>query len=327
MLLNSHAEYRERIQLSNYLDEFFAKHQCIDESQANRFLELILNASNQNGIILGLGKEKDYQQSWQFGGETIFFTFTLLTTIGYGYLAPSTYYGKLFCVFYIIIGVPFTYLILYAISERIENLINRNKSPNVNRVSHLLDENDYSNYYRTRKCRNKIYLKCVCVGFGLILFVYVLPSILFSNIMEYPQWSFLDALYFCYISISTIGFGDFIPGRGYDELVRNNYRLAMTAYLFIGIIINMVFTNILMDLPFVKILSKAMIQKPRYYSEIIDPNENETTPEHQINSIRPINQADNEEENACEEQNDESAICFSSRILTSTPPTHKTKIV
>ena len=38
--------------------------------------------------------------------NSIFFAFTVVTTIGYGHLAPATEGGKLLCVFYSLLGIP-----------------------------------------------------------------------------------------------------------------------------------------------------------------------------------------------------------------------------
>jgi hypothetical protein len=35
-------------------------------------------------------------------------------------------------------------------------------------------------------------------------------AVLFS---EWEDWNFLDSSYFCFISLSTIGFGDIVPGK------------------------------------------------------------------------------------------------------------------
>lgn len=45
---------------------------------------------------------------------SIFFTTTLLTTIGYGNLVPVTATGRMFCIFYALIGVP---LILITVTD------------------------------------------------------------------------------------------------------------------------------------------------------------------------------------------------------------------
>jgi Ion channel. len=43
-------------------------------------------------------------------------------------------------------------------------------------------------------------LSCRYICFGAVLF------------SEWEQWNFLDSSYFCFISLSTIGFGDIVPG-------------------------------------------------------------------------------------------------------------------
>lgn len=153
----------------------------------------------------GTAHSTDYKPSWEFGGETIFFTFTLLSTIGYGYLTPNTEAGKLFCVFYCLIGIPVTFLVFYSIADHIEVFITKRSTVDYNRSIQVT--NDSSSLTLARKYLKKQYTKCFLCGLGLLIFVYVVPSIFFTHLMEYPHWSFLDALYFCYISISTIGFG------------------------------------------------------------------------------------------------------------------------
>lgn len=328
-LLNSHVEFEERLKLTEYINEFYENHPCIEERKAKEFLDFILNASNVNGIVLGQNGHKDtmsYPPSWKFGGETIFFTFTLLSTIGYGYLTPSTDNGKLFCVFYILIGVPLTFLILYNLAERIEYAITGYVPSHQPRNIHSMNESEITRtYFPSRKRINSAYLKLICVGFFLIVFVYILPSIAFSSIMEYPSWSFLDALYYCYISISTVGFGDFIPGRGLDALSRDNYRLAMTVYLFIGIILNIVFTNLLMRLPIARMISDSLTNQQFNYTHLsddIEENENQNLLNNSTNS--PINAT----QNFIEEDLLDNSIC----VVTSRNTSHasnflKTKII
>ena len=44
----------------------------------------------------------------------------------------------------------------------------------------------------------------------IVLFLYIaMGTVLFSH---WESWSYLDGAYFCFISLMTIGFGDFVPG-------------------------------------------------------------------------------------------------------------------
>lgn len=44
--------------------------------------------------------------------QAIFFASTVCTTIGYGNIVPATFEGRLFCIFFALIGIPFTLTVI-----------------------------------------------------------------------------------------------------------------------------------------------------------------------------------------------------------------------
>ena len=48
---------------------------------------------------------------------------TILTTIGYGHFAPVTTLGRLFCIFFAIVGIPFTLSVIADMGQIIATLM------------------------------------------------------------------------------------------------------------------------------------------------------------------------------------------------------------
>lgn len=69
----------------------------------------------------------------------------------------------------------------------------------------------------------------------LILSTYIiLGGIIFKSL---EGWSVLDGVYFCFITLSTIGLGDFVPGNSInDSDNESEYKLAgCSLFLLIGL--------------------------------------------------------------------------------------------
>lgn len=68
----------------------------------------IVQQTVAGGLILKV--EEDFPSStekWSFL-QSVFFSSTIITTIGYGNIVPVTKEGRIFCIFFAMIGIPLT---------------------------------------------------------------------------------------------------------------------------------------------------------------------------------------------------------------------------
>ncbi|KAE9553497.1 hypothetical protein FO519_003289 [Halicephalobus sp. NKZ332] len=73
-------------------------------------------------LELAGGESQEYIKPWSFS-ESVLFAFTVITTIGYGNVAPRTFSGRLFCILYGLIGIPFTLLAIADLGKFISEVI------------------------------------------------------------------------------------------------------------------------------------------------------------------------------------------------------------
>uniref|UniRef100_A0A452RFI8 Potassium two pore domain channel subfamily K member 6 n=1 Tax=Ursus americanus TaxID=9643 RepID=A0A452RFI8_URSAM len=143
---------------------------------------------------------------------------------GYGYTTPLTDAGKAFSIAFALLGVPATMLLLTSSAQRLSLLLTR--AP----LSWLTERCGWD-LRRAARWHLGVLL-------GVVVAVcFLVPAAVFAHLEE--AWSFLDAFYFCFISLSTIGLGDYVPGEAPGQPYRALYKVLVTAYLFLGLVVMM----------------------------------------------------------------------------------------
>ncbi|XP_077299572.1 potassium two pore domain channel sandman isoform X2 [Arctopsyche grandis] len=224
--------------------------------------------------------DAEESKQWRFSGAFLY-SLTVITTIGYGNIAPRTKWGKVTTILYAIIGMPLFLLYLSNIGDilarsfkwsyamcclcrgcpgvarrRAERVRIRTSRNQVNQSSsviaeyrgsnlgsrppsvhvemyedngilgggraHVHAENDNANSEEDEdeddEGESEVTLEdydpqtvtvpitlCLAIMVGYILF----GAALFGR---WESWDSIDGSYFCFISLSSIGFGDIVPG-------------------------------------------------------------------------------------------------------------------
>lgn len=209
---------------------------CLNDSELEAFIARIIQA-NSRGIsaIDNLRVEPN----WSFG-QAVFFSGTVLTTIGYGHVSPLSPVGKIFCIIFALFGIPLTLVMISACVERLL-IVSNNIYERMKKMDIFLATNTTTNM----SLLTYTHLWFVFT-FVLVLF-FLVPAAVFSSIE--PDWGYLDALYYCFISLTTIGLGDFIPGDHEHQSFKTIYKIGTTFYLITGIMFVMLLLNVVTQIP------------------------------------------------------------------------------
>ncbi|XP_076264261.1 TWIK-related acid-sensitive K[+] channel 6 [Rhynchophorus ferrugineus] len=153
-------------------------------------------------------------QQWKFTGAFYYAT-TVLTTIGYGHSTPSTVSGKLFTMVYAMIGIPLGLVMFQSIGER------------VNKLSSVIIRSVRSSLSCKQTTASELDLICVVTFLSSLTILGGAAA--FSR---YEGWSYFDSVYYCFITLTTIGFGDMVALQK-DNALSQKPEYVMFSLIFI----------------------------------------------------------------------------------------------
>ncbi|KAG7202746.1 hypothetical protein KM043_009917 [Ampulex compressa] len=165
-------------------------------------------------IVIIENKPHKAGPQWKFAGAFYFATL-VLAMIGYGHSTPVTIGGKAFCMAYAMVGIPLGLVMFQSIGER----LNKFASVVIRRA--------------------KTYLRCEptdATEMNLMLAAGLLSSIIITTgaavFSRYEGWSYFDSFYYCFVTLTTIGFGDYVALQN-DQALSNKPGYVALSLVFI----------------------------------------------------------------------------------------------
>ncbi|XP_024124148.1 potassium channel subfamily K member 5 [Oryzias melastigma] len=193
-------------------ENILKNYQCLTLEDLDEILEVASEAAGQGVAITG----DNHRNTWDWVNSVIFAA-TIVTTIGYGNVAPKTKGGRVFCILYGLCGIP---LCLVWLSELGSFFGDRAK-----RLSQVMIRKGIS--------VKKVQFTCTALFllWGLLVHL-VIPPFVFMSV---EGWTYLEGIYFSFITLTTVGFGDYVAGVNPDIQYPRLYRVCAEIWIYMGL--------------------------------------------------------------------------------------------
>ncbi|CAL8291522.1 potassium channel subfamily K member 17-like [Gadus morhua] len=188
-------------------------YQCLNSDGMDAVIAVLQDASKAGLSIKGNQTSDGF---WKFTSSAVFAA-TVVTTIGYGNISPKTTVGQIFCVFFALFGIPLNIVVLNRVGKYMLT-IERNIC-------------DFLQGKTTHPRCSRFLVHLVSYLCGVVLF-FVVPMVVFKG---HEGWSYSQAIYYCFITLSTIGFGDYVADSNPEQAYPEWYSFIMASWIFFGL--------------------------------------------------------------------------------------------
>lgn len=191
-----------RIEINALLHEHYMSHAEHDQHEILQKLTEYCGKSVYNYTAMEVDSYK-----WDFY-NSFYFAYTVVSTIGYGNLAPTNMLGRILMIFYGLIGIPMNGILLAQLGEFFGNVFVRaHKKYKTYKEGHF-DSPKRLTPLETRRAGLAAQI-FMYLAPGFVMFIFF-PAFLFSY---YEGWQYDEAVYYAFVTLTTIGFGDYVAGQ------------------------------------------------------------------------------------------------------------------
>ena len=148
------------------------------------------------------------------------------THAGYGTIAPVTGSGQTLFIFYALLGIPLALTFLATIGAIMSDYLDAALNPL------LKKSHGKKNPVLVRGIGVVVFL---CLA--LIFMIFIPAGIFYAT----EDWTYGQSIYFCFVTLTTVGFGDFVPAiagasrEGSNIVLFRLYKIIVSVWLWIGL--------------------------------------------------------------------------------------------
>uniref|UniRef100_UPI0037E7DA29 potassium channel subfamily K member 2b isoform X2 n=1 Tax=Semicossyphus pulcher TaxID=241346 RepID=UPI0037E7DA29 len=175
---------------------FLAMHACVNSSELEDLVRQVVSAVRAG--VNPSGNVSNQTSLWDIS-SSFFFAGTVITTIGFGNISPHTEFGRIFCIIYALLGIPLFGFLLAGVGDQLGTIFGKG----IAKVEKMIVK------WKVSQTKIRVFSTLLFILFGCLIFV-ALPAVIFKHI---EGWSTLESIYFVVITLTTIGFGDFVAGE------------------------------------------------------------------------------------------------------------------
>uniref|UniRef100_A0A8C4I4T3 Potassium channel subfamily K member 4 n=1 Tax=Dicentrarchus labrax TaxID=13489 RepID=A0A8C4I4T3_DICLA len=190
-------EEGKHMHLQDTRRDFLLNFTCVSPENLQVLIEVQQIVTRAVGEGVDPSSNITFVSQWDLA-SAFFFSGTIITTIGFGNISPKTEGGKLFCIFYALVGIPMFGILLAGVGDHLGTGLRKA----VAKIETLFRK------WRVSPTIVRVISAVLSILLGCLLFVAV-PILVFQ---EVEKWTLLESAYFVVITLTTVGFGDYVAG-------------------------------------------------------------------------------------------------------------------